>query len=106
MPSLLHFTPTHSHVYDFIIKYKQRHDGVSPTFSEISKACGISSTSGVRHYLDSLALFGLITYDYSKGKSRMISVLGARWLPPSNGLSSPVNQADRVQQVSVSSRKA
>jgi SOS-response transcriptional repressor LexA len=111
MPSLLHLTPIHFRVYDYIVKYKQRHDGVSPTFAEISKACDISSTSQVRHYLDSLALFGMIQCDYGKGKSRMISVPGARWLPPFYGDFSPVKQADHVthsagESVSGSSHKS
>jgi hypothetical protein len=88
MPSLLHLTPTHFAVYDFIVKYKTSHDGVSPNYREISKACRISSTSRVRPILTSLALFGMITFDYSK--PWMIGVPGAHWLPPMNILFSPV----------------
>jgi len=107
MPSLLHLTPSHSHVYEFILKFKQDHDGIAPTVLEIGKACGINSTSVVRHLLDSLVLLGMIKCDYGKGKSRMISIPGARWMPPTSYEdSSPLKQADHVTSVSGSSIKA
>lgn len=112
MPSLLHLTPVHFHVYDFIVKYKQRHDGVSPTFSEISKACQIRSTSQIHPILTSLALFGMITCDHGHGRSRMISVPGGRWLPPfTDGLFSPDSKGERgthgvVELSSISSLKS
>src|SRR5215216_3016938 len=81
MPSLLHLTPVHFSVYDYIVKYKQRHDGGAPTYLEISKACQIRSTSQVHPILSSLALFGMIKFDYH-GRSRMITVPGGRWSPP------------------------
>lgn len=81
MSGILKLTPRKLHVYDFILKYKQTHDGIAPSVSEIGKACEISSTSAVRHVLNGLVLFGMIECDYGKG-NRMISIPGARWTPP------------------------
>jgi SOS-response transcriptional repressor LexA len=107
MPSLLHLTPSHSDVYEFILKFKRDHDGEAPTVLEIGKACGINSTSAVRHVLDSLDLLGMIKCNYGQGKSRMISIPGARWIPPSHGKDlSPLNQADHVTSLSGSSIKS
>lgn len=108
MKSSLHLSPIHFSVYEFILKFKKAHDGVAPTVSEIGEACGVSSTSMVRRHLNSLVLFGMIEVDYSKGKSRMISVPGARWTPPLNGdFSSPsFRQGDHGKVVSGSSHKS
>jgi len=107
MPRMLKFTPVHSSVYDFIVKFKTDHDGVAPSVLEIGKACGITSTSAVRHVLNSLDLFGMIKCDYGKGKSRMISVPGARWMPPLNSESfSPFTREDYEKLKSGSSLKS
>lgn len=81
MASVLKLTPLKLNVYDFIIKFKQTHDGLSPSVVEIRDACQISSTSVVWHCLNSLALLGMIECNYG-GKNRMISVPGGRWTPP------------------------
>jgi hypothetical protein len=105
--SSLHLFPIHFSVYEFILEYKTGHDGVSPSVLEIGNACKINSTSVVRHLLNTLHLFGMITCDYEKGKSRMISVPGARWVPPLNGnFSSPLKREDHVELVSGSSHKS
>jgi SOS-response transcriptional repressor LexA len=107
MPRMLKFTPIHTQVYDFILKFKTDHDGIAPSVLEIGKGCGISSTSAVRHVLNSLDLFGMIKCDYGTGKSRMISIPGARWMPPLSIQSfSPADQAEHVTSVSGSSTKA
>ena|GEM_PF-1973221 len=102
MPNMLKLTPIHFRVYDFIVKQKIDHDGVAPTVLEIGKACGINSTSTVRRYLDSLVLFGMINCAYGKGKSRMISIPGAHWMPPVNTENLrlfPIKRADRAPSV-------
>lgn len=102
----LHLTPIDFSVYEFIVKYKQTHGGNSPSVLEICRACGISSTSMVRVHLDKLILFGMVTVDYGEHRSRMISIPGARWIPPSlSESSSPITRADRGT-LSVSSPKA
>ena len=107
MLRVLKLTSVHSSVYDFIVKFKTDHDGVAPSVLEIGKACGISSTSMVRHYLNSLVLFGMIKCDYGTGKSRMISIPGARWTPPLNSESfSPIDRAEHVTSVLGSSLKS
>jgi repressor LexA len=40
-------------VLEFLIQYRADR-GVAPTYREIAQACGISSTSVVRYYLDYL----------------------------------------------------
>ncbi len=107
MPSSLHLTPVHFSVYNFIVAFKQNHDGVSPTVQEIQEACQIPSTSQVRPVLNSLVLLGMIEVNYSRGKSRMISIPGARWVPPLNSdFSSPLKQAEHVESVRGSSIKS
>lgn len=64
-------------VFNFIVAYKTKHDGNSPTTREIGAACGISSTSMVNYYLDRLAQAGRITIE--PGMNRMISVTGGIW---------------------------
>lgn len=101
MHSILKLTPRRLQVYDFIVKFKIDHDGVAPSVAEIGKSCGISSTAAVRYVLDHLVLLGMIECNYGAG-SRMIGIVGARWIPPSE--KSPVKQADCAR--SFSSTKA
>jgi repressor LexA len=70
-------------VLDFIIKYKRRHDGNSPTFREIQEGCRISSTSVVNYYLRGLEDANMIRRA-EKGASAKIEVTGGRWIyiPP------------------------
>lgn len=102
MPRPLTFTPRQQKVYKFICAFKEDHDGIAPTISEIGNGCGIKSTSTVKYYLDCLVRHGMILCDYGVGKSRMISVVGGRWIPPSRGVSlpSPVNQGARAPSFS------
>lgn len=97
MPSILKLTPRRLQVYDFLVNYKKTHDGIAPSVAEIQEACELSSTSMVRYHLNSLVLLGMIECDYRKG-SRMIRIVGARWIPPSTGyfLPSPVLQGARA----------
>jgi hypothetical protein len=85
-------------VYDFIVKFKQTHDGVSPSVAEICEGCEISSNSVVVGHLHSLERLGLIECGYGKGKSRMIAVCGGRWIPPSRIYKeiSPIRRGARV----------
>jgi SOS-response transcriptional repressor LexA len=98
MPRPLTFTPRRQQVYDFIVAFKQDHDGVAPSVAEIRKACGISSNSVVIDSLNGLERLGMIECDYGSGRSRMITVCGGRWTPPSRTLPkvSPVKRAARV----------
>jgi SOS-response transcriptional repressor LexA len=68
-------------VFLFIVSYKKRHDGISPTVREISDECNIPSTSHVNRILSKLQDAGRIEMA-TGGKSRAIQVVGARWIPP------------------------
>jgi SOS-response transcriptional repressor LexA len=61
-------------VYNFIIQYKEAHDGHSPFVRAIMRECDLSSTSHVRYYLDRLAQDGLIRLE-----DRRIIVVGGKW---------------------------
>lgn len=92
------FTPHKQKVYDFIVAFKQDHDGVSPSVLEIGGACGITSTSTTRFVLNGLERLGLIECEYA-GKSRMIKVVGGRWIPPTK---KPTPQDRAVHAASLS----
>lgn len=62
----------------FIIAYKQKHDGTSPSLREIGAGCGISSTSVVSYNLALLDERGDIVLK-GKGARRQIEVVGGRW---------------------------
>lgn len=63
-------------IFRFIIDYKSRHDGRSPSHRQILKACQISSTSLVNYYLGGLAKQGKIALESG---SRNIRVVGGEW---------------------------
>lgn len=69
--------PKEDKVFKFILKYKESHDGNSPTIREICKACKISSTSVVDYYLEKLQSRKLIQRD--SFQSRNINVVGGSW---------------------------
>lgn len=46
-------------VFEFIRDYWRR-KGISPSYREIGRACGLSSTSSVRYWLDALERQGYI----------------------------------------------
>jgi SOS-response transcriptional repressor LexA len=64
-------------ILDYIIAYKKKHDGNSPTFRNIMQACGISSLSHVQYILIQLEEQGLIRLAVSNAKA--IEVVGGRW---------------------------
>ena len=74
----------------YIINYKIRNDGCSPTLREIVAAVDtISSTSHASDRLDTLVLLGLIRYIFSEvngirgsKKRHSIAVVGGLWIPP------------------------
>lgn len=72
--------PRRRAMYEFILEYKQAHDGNSPSVREIGARLGIESTSMVMYYLRQLEELDLILI--SSARSRMIQVVGAQWLPP------------------------
>lgn len=68
-------------VYTFIVNYKIKHQGQSPTIREIADGCGISTTSMVVNILDRLEGAGKIKRpDF--GLTRGINIPGSKWIPP------------------------
>ena len=65
-------------IFDFIVGYKSRNDGNSPTIREIADGCGISSTSVVSYNLLKLAGEGVIALS-GGGVARRIEVIGGSW---------------------------
>lgn len=65
-------------VYDFIVAYKKKHDGNSPTHEEIKDAVGLKSKSSVNWHLSQLVKAGLIEMPHYGG-TRFIAVVGGRW---------------------------
>ena len=73
-------TPTRQNIYNYILRFKRRHNGNSPSIREMADAFGLS-TSVVSAHLGRLEAIGLIERS-SKGECRMISVVGGTWTPP------------------------
>lgn len=72
-------------LYDFILDFKESHDGLAPSTGEIMEATGISSTSMVSFYLQKLEAAGLIRLLRAESglkSPRGIVVNGGTWQPP------------------------
>lgn len=65
-------------LYNYLIKFKQEHDGNSPTIREIMEGTGIPSTSSTSRHLRRLIHKNLITLD---DHSR-IYIINATWSKP------------------------
>lgn len=63
-------------VFQFLVDYILAHCG-PPSYRQIGEACGISSSSMVRHVLDDLEAEGKILLP-PKGQSRGLKVVGMR----------------------------
>lgn len=77
---MLKLSPVKLRIYDCIVGFKWANNGNSPSVLEIGEFCGINSTSTTRYHLIGLERLGMIAY--GRRKSRMIEVVGARWVPP------------------------
>jgi repressor LexA len=58
-------------VYEAIVAYIDTR-GITPTYREIARACGLASPSSARYWVDRLEAEGLVTR--LPGKARSISV--------------------------------
>jgi SOS-response transcriptional repressor LexA len=65
-------------MYRYIVRYKRRYAGDSPSRREIAKALGLSSTSMVQHYLRALEKAGRIERP-EYGQARRLVIPGAEW---------------------------
>lgn len=70
-------------IYQAIIDYKADHDGNSPTYLQLMKMTGVSSTSLVYNHLWVLQDRGLIRLLGGGRRSGVIEVIGGRWVAPS-----------------------
>ncbi|WP_281692915.1 LexA family protein [Agathobaculum desmolans] len=62
-------TPAQKKVLDFIVEYHTSHGGVSPSFREIAKGVGLSSSSTVNYHLKNLQAEGFITSENNRWKT-------------------------------------
>ena len=63
----------------FIIAYKKKHDGNSPTYREMMAGTGLSTTSSVAYHLEKLEAEGRIERPLQVGNTRVIEVVGGEW---------------------------
>jgi len=70
-------------VYDYIVDYKKKHDGNSPSIREIGAGVGGSSTSHVNYLLKMLE-YRHKMIKRTGFKSRNIEVMRGCWLPPTS----------------------
>lgn len=63
-------------IFDFIVSYKRRHDGVSPTVEEIGNAVNLVKSSAYYHLL---MLRDIEKIRFTPGQSRSIEVIGGEW---------------------------
>lgn len=67
-------------VMEFILTYKEAHDGNSPTVREIAAGYGIPSTSNVVWWLRRLEAEGWLRVEETGTSRRRIMVVGGKWL--------------------------
>jgi SOS-response transcriptional repressor LexA len=70
---------TREQIYAFLIRYKQEHDGNSPSNRQIAEACHVSSST-VGHHLARLERANRIRL--CEDEYRNIEIVGATWTPP------------------------
>lgn len=68
-------TEKQKEVLEFIIRYKEEHDGNSPSVFQIRDACELSAVSTVYYHLTKLEEAGRIKLNKIKG----IEVTGGEW---------------------------
>ena len=64
--------------YDFIVKFKREHDGNSPSYREMMKGTGITSSSHMQNMIHRLINRGWISWN----STRDITIIGGSWSPP------------------------
>ena len=69
-------------VYRYIVRYKQLHDGLSPSLRDIAKETSFSKTC-VYLYLIELDKKGVIKMEYFR---KAILIPGALWTPPTEAI--------------------
>lgn len=67
---------TRDAVFDFIVQFKQAHNGIAPSVREIKTAVDLASTNTVNYHLEQLAANGRIAFPLGVRASRAIGVPG------------------------------
>lgn len=67
-------------VFKFILEYKKKYDGNSPTFREIVNNTDLTSVSMTTFYLKQLEEDGLILIRHNRNRS--IIVVDGKWISP------------------------
>ncbi len=81
-------------IFDFVVRYKEAHNGNSPSLREIAEACSIV-ISGVHYHLARLEMENRIR---RRGKySRTIEIVGTAWQPPGDPPSRSTEEQDSVE---------
>jgi|GEM_PF-6933070 len=65
-------------IFGWLVEYKIRHDGNSPSLAEMMRACCISSKSVARNQLERMRRLGLIAFTGAK-QARCICIVGGEW---------------------------
>ncbi len=65
--------------FHFIVGFKKKHDGNSPSLREIAAACGITAPSAALHHVRELAADGVIHLKAGRYGKQRIEVVGGRW---------------------------
>lgn len=68
---------TREEIYDFIVHYKLKHNGLSPSVREIAKFVGRGSIGNVSYHLKVLQIEGRIVQHEKRG----YMIPGSMWLP-------------------------
>lgn len=74
-------TQRRDQLYKFIVEYKTKNDGNSPTLAEMQGA-GYSSKSAVHHALRVLERIGLIRLVKEGDRGSQIHLVGGEYIPP------------------------
>jgi SOS-response transcriptional repressor LexA len=82
---------TRDRIFDFLVRYKQAHDGNSPSLREIADACHIV-LSGAHYHLTRLEMDGRIHIEGQR--SRTIEIVGGAWQPPDDSPGSDEDKPD------------
>lgn len=61
-------------LYQFIVEYKQSHDGAAPTYQEIADGIGVGSKSTIHIYIHKMIDIGVLKVVDGK-----ICVVGGHW---------------------------
>ncbi len=76
MPNRVHGT-RHLEILNYIIEFKRKNNGLSPTMREMAEAFH-TSTSAINYYLSRLEALGAIEF-YGNSKARSIMIPGSEW---------------------------